>query len=71
MMPSGASTGAFEAVELRDGADAFGGKGVQNVAQRQSGSETGRMRARKPSLIAMIELMAPKISRLQLTRFWV
>ena len=28
---SGASTGAFEAVELRDGADAFGGKGVQNA----------------------------------------
>jgi enolase len=26
--PSGASTGAFEAVELRDGADAYGGKGV-------------------------------------------
>ena len=26
--PSGASTGAFEAVELRDGAAAFGGKGV-------------------------------------------
>ncbi len=27
-VPSGASTGAFEAVELRDGADEFGGKGV-------------------------------------------
>ena len=27
-VPSGASTGSFEAVELRDGADAFGGKGV-------------------------------------------
>jgi enolase len=26
--PSGASTGAFEAVELRDGGDAYGGKGV-------------------------------------------
>jgi len=26
--PSGASTGAFEAVELRDGSDAYGGKGV-------------------------------------------
>ena len=31
MVPSGASTGAFEAVELRDGANAFGGKGVQNA----------------------------------------
>jgi enolase len=28
MVPSGASTGRFEAVELRDGGDAFGGKGV-------------------------------------------
>jgi enolase len=27
-VPSGASTGSFEAVELRDGGDAFGGKGV-------------------------------------------
>src|SRR5213078_3538471 len=27
-VPSGASTGAFEAVELRDGGDAYGGKGV-------------------------------------------
>jgi enolase len=27
-VPSGASTGAFEAVELRDGEDRFGGKGV-------------------------------------------
>ena len=28
-MPSGASTGQFEAVELRDGGDRFGGKGVR------------------------------------------
>jgi enolase len=30
-VPSGASTGAFEAVELRDGQQAYGGKGVQNA----------------------------------------
>ena len=30
-VPSGASTGAFEAVELRDGAKAYGGKGVQKA----------------------------------------
>jgi enolase len=30
-VPSGASTGAFEAVELRDGGEAYGGKGVQNA----------------------------------------
>jgi enolase len=31
--PSGASTGAFEAVELRDGGDAYGGKGVTKAVQ--------------------------------------
>jgi enolase len=30
-VPSGASTGAFEAVELRDGEKAYGGKGVQRA----------------------------------------
>src|SRR6188768_2502581 len=30
-VPSGASTGAFEAVELRDGGDRYGGKGVGNA----------------------------------------
>lgn len=30
-VPSGASTGAFEAVELRDGGSAFGGKGVTSA----------------------------------------
>jgi enolase len=31
-VPSGASTGKFEACELRDGGDAYGGKGVQTAA---------------------------------------
>jgi enolase len=31
MVPSGASTGAFEAVELRDGGDRYGGKGVRQA----------------------------------------
>jgi enolase len=31
--PSGASTGAFEAVELRDGGDEYGGKGVTKAIQ--------------------------------------
>src|SRR5581483_10497800 len=34
--PSGASTGAFEAVELRDGGDDFGGKGVTKAVQAVS-----------------------------------
>ena len=32
-VPSGASTGVFEAVELRDGGDEFGGKGVSKAVQ--------------------------------------
>jgi enolase len=32
-VPSGASTGAFEAVELRDGGDSYGGKGVTRAVQ--------------------------------------
>ena len=33
MVPSGASTGAFEAVELRDGEDRYLGKGVLNAVE--------------------------------------
>ncbi|HYY20007.1 MAG TPA: phosphopyruvate hydratase [Streptosporangiaceae bacterium] len=36
-VPSGASTGAFEAVELRDGGDEFGGKGVTRAVGHVSG----------------------------------
>ncbi len=32
-VPSGASTGAHEAVELRDGGDRYGGKGVRNAVR--------------------------------------
>src|ERR1700735_2015985 len=32
-VPSGASTGAFEAVELRDGGEEYGGKGVTRAVQ--------------------------------------
>ncbi|MFC5727946.1 MULTISPECIES: phosphopyruvate hydratase [Nocardioides] len=32
-VPSGASTGAFEAVELRDGGDRYAGKGVQKAVE--------------------------------------
>ena len=31
MVPSGASTGRFEAVELRDGDNRFGGQGVRTA----------------------------------------
>ncbi|HET8559412.1 MAG TPA: phosphopyruvate hydratase [Marmoricola sp.] len=36
-VPSGASTGAFEAVELRDGGDRYGGKGVDKAVQAVQG----------------------------------
>src|SRR5687768_15198019 len=36
-VPSGASTGEFEAVELRDGGDAFAGKGVTKAVANASG----------------------------------
>ena len=37
IVPSGASTGQFEAVELRDGGDRYGGKGVLNAVQHVNG----------------------------------
>jgi enolase len=37
-VPSGASTGVFEAVELRDGGDRFGGKGVQTAVTNVNGA---------------------------------
>src|SRR5688500_9010881 len=36
-VPSGASTGEFEAVELRDGAEAWGGKGVTKAVGNVNG----------------------------------
>jgi len=37
IVPSGASTGEFEAAELRDGGDAFGGKGVTTAVANANG----------------------------------
>jgi enolase len=37
IVPSGASTGQFEAVELRDGGDRYGGKGVRNAVDHAAG----------------------------------
>src|SRR5205085_7958026 len=36
-VPSGASTGAHEAVELRDGGDRYGGKGVRRAVEHVNG----------------------------------
>ena len=61
IVPSGASTGAFEAVELRDGGERFGGKGVQTavknvldvIGEELLGFEANEQRAID---LAMIEL---------------
>src|SRR5687768_14841780 len=37
IVPSGASTGTFEACELRDAGDRFGGKGVSTAVQHVNG----------------------------------
>ena len=61
MVPSGASTGAFEAVELRDGGDRYGGKGVEKAVENvieQIGPEVLGFDASEQRLIdnAMFEL---------------
>jgi enolase len=60
-VPSGASTGEHEAVELRDGGDAFGGKGVlravANVNREIENAVVGRDAADQEGLDrALIEL---------------
>jgi enolase len=60
-VPSGASTGEFEAVELRDGGDAWAGKGVSNAVGNVNGeiaaALTGARAAEQAALDrTMIEL---------------
>src|SRR6266699_4918130 len=43
-VPSGASTGQFEAVELRDGGDAFGGKAVTRAVANVDGEIAAAVR---------------------------
>ena len=45
-VPSGASTGAHEAVELRDGGRAYGGKGVTNAVANVAGEIAEAVRGR-------------------------
>ena len=44
MVPSGASTGAFEAVELRDGGNRLRGRGVLNAVANANGELAGAVR---------------------------
>ena len=43
-VPSGASTGEFEAVELRDGGEAWGGKGVTKAVANANGELAGAVK---------------------------
>jgi enolase len=45
-VPSGASTGEFEATELRDGGSAYGGKGVTKAVANVNGELAGAVRGR-------------------------
>ena len=45
-VPSGASTGKFEAVELRDGGEAYGGKGVSRAVENVRGEIATAVRGR-------------------------
>jgi enolase len=61
IVPSGASTGTHEAVELRDGGDAYGGKGVAkavgHVNQTIAGALVGRDVTRQEEIdLAMADL---------------
>ena len=48
-VPSGASTGEHEAVELRDGGDRYGGKGVADAVGFVNGEIAAEIsRARRP-----------------------
>jgi enolase len=47
-VPSGASTGVHEAVELRDGGDAYGGKGVTKAVANVNGEIADAVRGRDP-----------------------
>ena len=48
-VPSGASTGEFEAVELRDGGEAWGGKGVAQAVGNVNGEIATEMTGRQAS----------------------
>jgi enolase len=48
-VPSGASTGAFEAVELRDGEAAFGGKGVLRAVANVNGEIAAEIEGEDPA----------------------
>ena len=55
--PSGASTGTHEAVELRDGGDAWMGKGVQRAVSHVNGEIAGALTGKDLSQRQLDEAM--------------
>jgi enolase len=54
-VPSGASTGEFEAVELRDGGQVWGGKGVSAAVANANGELADAVRGRDPADQAAVD----------------
>ena len=54
-VPSGASTGEFEAVELRDGGEVWGGKGVSAAVANANGELADAVRGRDPADQAAVD----------------
>src|SRR5712691_12082316 len=48
-VPSGASTGVHEALELRDGGEAYGGKGVMRAVENVRGEIAAAVRGLDPT----------------------
>ena len=57
IVPSGASTGTHEAVELRDGGDAYGGKGVASAVANVNGPIAEALVGRDPTRQEEIDLV--------------
>jgi enolase len=55
-VPSGASTGEHEAVELRDGGDRYGGKGVRTAVEHVNGEIADELRGRDALEQRLIDL---------------
>jgi enolase len=55
-VPSGASTGEFEAVELRDGGEEWGGKGVGRAVANVDGEIAGAVRGMDPDDQAALDM---------------
>src|SRR4051812_5636187 len=56
-VPSGASTGAHEALEMRDGAKRYGGKGVEKAVANVNGPIARKLKGQKCDTPALDALM--------------